>query len=93
MKSEDGIQETEGSVNRRTPLPFGSGVHGCGGRIWTAELWVMRSDSPFDESRTVPSSTRDARHPVSTPSPTIPGAWFGIALSLTRCRFHRLWRV
>src|ERR1700686_3164342 len=36
----------------------------------------MLSDSPFDESRTVPSSTWDARHPVSTPSPTIPGAWF-----------------
>src|SRR5882762_10759608 len=53
----------------------------------------MRSDSPFDESRTVPSSPRDARHPVSTPSPTIPGAWFGIALSLARRRFHRLWRV
>ena len=32
-------------------------------------LWVMRSDSPFDESRTVPSSSRDARHPVSTPPP------------------------
>jgi hypothetical protein len=53
-------------------------------------FWVMLSDSPFDESRTVPSSTRDARHPVSTPSPTIPGAWFGIALSLARRRFHRL---
>src|SRR5882724_2024185 len=33
----------------------------------------MRSDSPFDESRTVPSSTRDARHPVSTPSPSFGG--------------------
>jgi len=42
----------------------------------------MRSDSPFDESRTVPSSTRDARRPVSTHSRTIPGAWFGIAVSL-----------
>jgi hypothetical protein len=39
-------------------------------------VWVVRSDSPFGESRTVPSSTRDARNPVSTPSPTIPGAWF-----------------
>jgi hypothetical protein len=56
----------------------------------TADLWVMRSDSPFDESRTVPSPTRGARHPVSTPSPTTPGAWFGIALSLARRRFHRL---
>jgi hypothetical protein len=27
--------------------------------------------------------------PVSTPSPTIPGAWFGIALLLARSRFHR----
>jgi len=42
---------------RRTPLHFCSCVHGCGGRIWTADLWVMRPDSPFDESRTVSSST------------------------------------
>ena len=48
---------------------------------------------PFGESPTVPSPTRGARHPVSTPSPTIPGAWFGIALSLARRRVHRLRRV
>jgi len=34
---------------------------------------VMRSASPFDESRTVPSPTRGARHPVSTPSPRFKG--------------------
>jgi len=64
-------------IRKRT----GSGLHGCGGRIWTAE------------GRTVPSSPSDARHPVSTPSPNVPRARFGIALSLTRRRFHRLWRV
>jgi 3-oxoacyl-[acyl-carrier protein] reductase len=41
------------------------------------------------ESRTVPSPSWGARHPVSTPSP-VSGAWFGIALSLARRRFHRL---
>ena len=30
-KSERSFRETEGTVNRRTPLHFGSGVHGCGG--------------------------------------------------------------
>jgi len=58
---------------RRTPLLSGSGVHGCGGWIWTTDLWVMRSDSPFGESRTVPSPARGARHPVSTPSPSFRG--------------------
>jgi len=30
--------------------------NGCGGQIWTDDLRVMRSDSAFAESRTVPSS-------------------------------------
>ena len=47
-----------------------------------------RSDSPFEERQTVLSSTRDARRPVSTPSRGL-GVGFGIALSLTRRRFHR----
>ena len=68
------------------PLHLRSGVHGCGGGFEPPAFWVMRSDSPFDESRIVPSSTRDARHPVSTASPRS----FGIALSLARRRFHRL---
>jgi hypothetical protein len=29
----------------------------AGGGFEPADLWVMRSDSPFDESRTVQSST------------------------------------
>jgi len=29
VKSENGIQGTEASVNRRTPLHFGSGAHSC----------------------------------------------------------------
>src|ERR1035437_6176174 len=33
-------EEPTTSRNRRTPLHFGSGVHGCEGRICTADLWV-----------------------------------------------------
>ncbi len=46
MTSIGQIQWSEGSAGRpsesgrRTLLHFGSGVHGCGGRICTADLWV-----------------------------------------------------
>jgi hypothetical protein len=40
---------------KRTPLHFGSGVRWLRGADLNrrADLWVMRSDSPFGESRTV----------------------------------------
>jgi len=52
----------------------------------------MRSGSPFGESRNVPSPTwvlaiQSLRFPRSS------GAWFRIAFSLARRRFHWLWQV
>jgi integrase len=54
---------------------------------WRSWLRGGRSDSAFDESRTVPSSTRDARHPVSTPCLNHSGACFGIVFS----HIYRAW--
>jgi len=44
--------------------PCGS-RNGCGGQIWTDDLRVMRSDSAFAESRTVPSSRGTGCSPSS----------------------------
>ncbi len=56
-------------VNRRTPLHFRQWRSWLRGADLNRRPLGYASDSPFDESRTVPSSTRDARRPVSTPSP------------------------
>ena len=62
----------------------------AGGGFEPPDLWVLRSDSPFDESRTVPSSTGMLAIQSLRVSLTIPRAWFGIAFALARRRFHRL---
>jgi len=47
------------AIVRRTPLHFGSGVHVCGEADLNHRPLGIRPDSPFDESRTVPTSTKE----------------------------------
>ena len=79
------IKETAGKVTNNPDLEAeGKAEHTTGkvekklGQIEKVFERGMRSDSPFDESRTVPSSTWDARHPVSKPSPHSGGSvrWY-----------------
>ena len=55
--------------NRRTPVHFCSGVHGWGGGFEPPTCGLCDL-SHLSMRVGVPSSTRDARRPVSTPSPT-----------------------